>query len=128
MFVVMRYGLITRNLCNMLLKLIYKLLCSNKHFECLVTMVVISQSYVSRAVLLCINRILPFIFSHRMSFNDFIKEFTRLEICMLSPDSAGDVDRKRWEANVQQGSWQKAVSAGGCRNFPDSFYINPQYK
>ena len=63
-----------------------------------------------------------------MSFDDFKKEFTRLEICMLSPDSAGDVDRKRWEASAQQGSWQKSVSAGGCRNFPDSFYINPQYK
>lgn len=63
-----------------------------------------------------------------MSFEDFSKEFTRLEICMLSPDSAGDVDRKRWEAAIHQGSWQKAVSAGGCRNFPDTFYLNPQYK
>ena len=65
---------------------------------------------------------------YRMSFDDFKKEFTRLEVCMLSPDSAGDVDRKRWEASAQQGSWQKSVSAGGCRNFPDTFYINPQYK
>ena len=64
----------------------------------------------------------------RMAFEDFKTEFTRLEICMLSPDSAGDVDRKRWEANVYQGSWQKSVSAGGCRNFPDTFYVNPQFK
>ncbi|XP_065056554.1 calpain-9-like isoform X1 [Rhopilema esculentum] len=63
-----------------------------------------------------------------MAYNDFTSEFTRLEVCMLSPDSAGDVDRKTWEANVYQGSWQKGVSAGGCRNFPDSFHANPQFK
>eukprot|EP00794_Sanderia_malayensis_P020617 gene20617-22652_t len=63
-----------------------------------------------------------------MSYTDFTKQYTRLEVCMLSPDSAGDVDRKRWEAQINQGSWQKSVSAGGCRNFPDSFHLNPQYK
>ena len=67
-------------------------------------------------------------FVNRMSFEDFSKEFTRLEVCMLSPDSAGDVDRKTWAMNLHQGSWQKKVSAGGCRNFPDSFALNPQYK
>ena len=26
------------------------------------------------------------------------------------------------------GTWQKNCSAGGCRNFPDSFHLNPQYR
>jgi len=46
---------------------------------------------------------------------------------MLSPDSAGDSDKKRWEMQVNQGTWQSHVSAGGCRNFPDTFFCNPQY-
>jgi len=62
-----------------------------------------------------------------MSFTDFCSNFTKIEVCMLSPDSAGDSDRKRWEMNINLGSWQSHVSAGGCRNFPDSFYTNPQY-
>lgn len=62
-----------------------------------------------------------------MSFADFSKNYTRVEVCMLSPDSAGESDRKRWEMQINQGSWQSHVSAGGCRNFPDSFHLNPQY-
>lgn len=46
---------------------------------------------------------------------------------MLSPDSAGESDKKRWEMQINQGTWQNHVSAGGCRNFPDSFHLNPQY-
>ncbi|XP_064628930.1 calpain-B-like [Lineus longissimus] len=63
-----------------------------------------------------------------MSFDDFTKNFTTVEVCMLSPDSAGEESKKRWEMQINQGSWQKHVSAGGCRNFPDSFFLNPQYR
>jgi len=62
-----------------------------------------------------------------MSFSDFCSQYTKIEVCMLSPDSAGDSDKKCWEMQINQGTWQTHVSAGGCRNFPDSFYINPQY-
>lgn len=63
-----------------------------------------------------------------MGFSDFCANFTRVEVCMLSPDSAGDSDRKSWEMQINLGSWQQHVSAGGCRNFPDTFYLNPQYR
>lgn len=63
-----------------------------------------------------------------MSFSDFVANYTRVEVCLLSPDSAGDSDRKRWEMEINQGTWQAHVSAGGCRNFPDSFHSNPQYR
>jgi len=62
-----------------------------------------------------------------MSFADFSANFTKLEVCMLSPDSAGDSDKKSWEMQINQGTWQNHVSAGGCRNFPDTFHTNPQY-
>jgi len=62
-----------------------------------------------------------------MSFEDFSTNFTKVEICMLSPDSSGDSDKKTWAMQINQGSWQNYVSAGGCRNFPDTFHTNPQY-
>lgn len=62
-----------------------------------------------------------------MSFDDFLANYTKVEVCMLSPDSAGDSDKKRWEMQINQGTWQGHVSAGGCRNFPDTFFSNPQY-
>ena len=64
----------------------------------------------------------------RMSYDDFKKYFTKVEICMLSPDSAQDSGKKSWAMEINLGSWQKHVSAGGCRNFIDSFALNPQYR
>jgi len=63
-----------------------------------------------------------------MSNDDYTKNFTKLEICMLSPDSAGDSTAKKWAMEIHQGSWQSHVTAGGCRNFPDTFHLNPQYR
>lgn len=63
-----------------------------------------------------------------MAFRDFCEQFSTLEICMLSPDSAVDSrsNKKRWQMQKYNGAWQKGVSAGGCRNYPDSFHYNPQ--
>jgi len=63
-----------------------------------------------------------------MTFADFCANFSKVEVCMLSPDSAGDSEKKRWEMQINQGTWQAHVSAGGCRNFPDTFHLNPQYR
>jgi len=65
-----------------------------------------------------------------MCFSDFKENFSRVDVCMLSPDAPGDHDErhKHWESVINLGSWQKHVSAGGCRNFPDSFWLNPQYR
>lgn len=63
-----------------------------------------------------------------MSYDDFKKYFTKVEVCMLSPDSATDPGKKSWAMEINLGSWQKHVSAGGCRNFIDSFANNPQYR
>jgi calpain len=57
-----------------------------------------------------------------MSFKDFMKNFMRLEICNLNPDSLDEDDtdpgdKKKWEMSVYEGAWVKGSTAGGCRNY-----------
>ncbi|XP_014259622.1 calpain-A isoform X3 [Cimex lectularius] len=62
-----------------------------------------------------------------MSFKDFMKYFSRLEICNLNPDSLIHDNKKKWEMSVFEGEWVRGVTAGGCRNFLETFWHNPQY-
>ena len=54
-----------------------------------------------------------------------------MEICNLSPDSLSEEQetgqKKKWNMNVFEGEWVAGTSAGGCRNYLDSFHRNPQY-
>ncbi|XP_078397896.1 calpain-9 isoform X1 [Cetorhinus maximus] len=63
-----------------------------------------------------------------MAFDDFKKHFDKVEVCNLTPDSLGEDAFHKWEVTVFEGSWTKGCTAGGCRNFQDTFWINPQYK
>jgi len=66
-----------------------------------------------------------------MSFQDFTDNFQKLEICNLGPDSLdeGDLaDKKRWECHKTHAGWVKRVSAGGCRNYLETFWTNPQFR
>eukprot|EP00794_Sanderia_malayensis_P020343 gene20343-22346_t len=63
-----------------------------------------------------------------ITVEDFVANFTKLEICMLSPDNCGHVDGHQWQMLIHEGEWQPFVSAGGCRNYPDSFHTNPQFR
>ncbi|XP_075679746.1 calpain-9-like isoform X1 [Dermatophagoides pteronyssinus] len=62
-----------------------------------------------------------------MSFADFQKNFTNIEITNLTPDSLDDDSKKAWQVNYFEGQWIPGVSAGGCRNHLNTFYLNPQY-
>ncbi|CAB3247107.1 unnamed protein product [Arctia plantaginis] len=67
-----------------------------------------------------------------MSYQDFIRHFSRVEICNLNPDSLDPEEcpegcTKKWEMSVFEGEWVRGVTAGGCRNFLDTFWHNPQY-
>lgn len=53
-----------------------------------------------------------------MSYRDFIKYFSRVEICNLSPETMEDVSPdKKWVTNMFEGEWVRGITAGGCRNF-----------
>lgn len=67
-----------------------------------------------------------------MSFKDFVNHFSRVEICNLNPDSLDPEEcpegcTKKWEMSVFEGEWVRGVTAGGCRNYLDTFWRNPQY-
>ncbi|XP_050080168.1 calpain-A-like isoform X1 [Anopheles maculipalpis] len=66
-----------------------------------------------------------------MSYRDFTRYFDRMEICNLSPDSLSDDELTRgkicWEMSMFEGEWAPGSTAGGCRNYLDTFWHNPQY-
>ncbi|KAI4880536.1 hypothetical protein NFI96_018567, partial [Prochilodus magdalenae] len=63
-----------------------------------------------------------------MGFEEFQKTFTKLEICNLTPDALQDDEMMKWDVSVNEGRWVRGCSAGGCRNYPDTYWTNPQYR
>jgi len=66
-----------------------------------------------------------------MSYKDFTRYWDQVEICNLSPDSLTGDDggpNFKWEVASFTGSWIAGQTAGGCRNFIDSFASNPQFR
>uniref|UniRef100_A0A8C4DRZ7 Calpain 11 n=1 Tax=Dicentrarchus labrax TaxID=13489 RepID=A0A8C4DRZ7_DICLA len=63
-----------------------------------------------------------------MSFSEFKRQFSRLEICNLSPDALSEESLSHWNTMKFYGAWRRGSTAGGCRNNPNTFWINPQYK
>ncbi|VTJ66451.1 Hypothetical predicted protein [Marmota monax] len=63
-----------------------------------------------------------------MSFSDFLKQFSRLEICNLSPDSLSSDEVHKWNLMLFNGRWTRGSTAGGCQNYPATYWTNPQFK
>ncbi|KAG9350232.1 hypothetical protein JZ751_026586 [Albula glossodonta] len=63
-----------------------------------------------------------------MEFEDFKKNYDKIEICNLTPDSLMDNTTRKWAVRMFEGSWIRGSTAGGCRNFIDTFWTNPQFK
>ncbi|CAF93330.1 unnamed protein product [Tetraodon nigroviridis] len=53
-----------------------------------------------------------------MSFNDFCRHYSRIEVCTLTPDTILDDSVKHWSVSKFDGTWRRGSTAGGCRNHP----------
>ncbi|XP_061627027.1 calpain-2 catalytic subunit-like [Phyllopteryx taeniolatus] len=62
-----------------------------------------------------------------MSYRDFLRHYSRVEVCTLTPDTILDDSVKHWSFNKFDGSWRRGSTAGGCRNHPYTFWMNPQF-
>ncbi|XP_055597690.1 calpain-B-like [Uranotaenia lowii] len=64
-----------------------------------------------------------------MSFQDFLRFFDRVEICNLSPDPLDDPEasQRGWKVSTIDGEWVNQSTAGGCIDYLDTFWTNPQY-
>uniref|UniRef100_H3CLD3 Calpain 9 n=1 Tax=Tetraodon nigroviridis TaxID=99883 RepID=H3CLD3_TETNG len=63
-----------------------------------------------------------------MEFEDFKANYDRVEICNMTPDALTESTKRHWEVNLFEGSWIRGSTAGGCRNYIDTFWTNPQFK
>ncbi|XP_039594949.1 calpain-1 catalytic subunit-like [Polypterus senegalus] len=63
-----------------------------------------------------------------MAFKEFLTQYSRLEICNLTPDALTEDALSYWNTIKFDGGWRRGSTAGGCRNNPNTFWINPQYK
>ncbi|XP_036091315.1 calpain-8 isoform X2 [Rousettus aegyptiacus] len=55
-----------------------------------------------------------------MSFSDFLRQFSRLEICSLSPDSLSSEEVQKWSLVLFNGRRTRGGLAGGGQNHPGS--------
>ncbi|TKR77528.1 hypothetical protein L596_018482 [Steinernema carpocapsae] len=71
-----------------------------------------------------------------MSFDDFMRNFEKMEICNLGPDVMDEVAEMTgvraaqytWATNTHDSAWIRNETAGGCRNYLRSFANNPQFR
>lgn len=67
-----------------------------------------------------------------MSFQDFLLNFDSLEVCNLITSyifhEDSDIEEsKNWFLKMIEGAWIKNVTAGGCRNYHETFHLNPKF-
>lgn len=60
----------------------------------------------------------------RMSFSDFQRQYSTLEICNLTPDALTDSKYKKWALSEFEESWRRGSTAGGCRNYLGIITLN----
>ncbi|XP_059209735.1 calpain-1 catalytic subunit-like [Centropristis striata] len=63
-----------------------------------------------------------------MTLGDFCNFYSDLDICCLCPDFLDGSTSCHWKTSFYEGRWVAGTTAGGCMNFHDSFWTNPQYR
>ncbi|XP_068088941.1 calpain-8-like [Hyperolius riggenbachi] len=63
-----------------------------------------------------------------MAFSDFITNYTQLDICNLTPNTLTGNEQYQWNVSLYNGSWVRGSTAGGCQNYPETFWTNPQFR
>lgn len=65
--------------------------------------------------------------NYRISYSDFVKTFTHLEVVHLDAETSRDEpslhSKHTWQMKLYQGSWRRGVTAGGCRNNEGSYAV-----
>lgn len=65
-----------------------------------------------------------------MSFEDFVRYFSALNICHLAPDGYIDWEKygasgmKKWDLSIFDGEWVRGTTAGGCDKFQGTIILN----
>ncbi|KAM9493947.1 calpain-2 catalytic subunit-like [Clarias gariepinus] len=62
-----------------------------------------------------------------MAFSEFQRQYSRVEICTLTPDAINSDQVKPWSVTNFTGTWRRGSTAGGCRNNAQTFWMNPQF-
>ncbi|KAM3930152.1 calpain-8-like [Leptodactylus fuscus] len=63
-----------------------------------------------------------------MAYTDWVHEYSRLDICNLTPNTLTSKDQHKWNITLFNGSWIRGSTAGGCQNYPATFWTNPQFR
>lgn len=63
-------------------------------------------------------------------YQHWLRLFTHLEMVHLDSDTARDEPslqgKTPWLLRLYHGQWRRGVTAGGCRNYSETFHLNPQ--
>uniref|UniRef100_A0A674DQA5 Calpain 8 n=1 Tax=Salmo trutta TaxID=8032 RepID=A0A674DQA5_SALTR len=62
-----------------------------------------------------------------MAYSDFLRQYSKLEICNLTPDTLVSDEVGHWNHYQFEGMWRVGSTAGGCRNNAATFCSNPQF-
>lgn len=61
-----------------------------------------------------------------MTFEDFNKNFTNLEICHINNEKLSQFKGK-WNVADHNGSWQIGLTSGGCNPKGETYFRNPKF-
>ena len=62
-----------------------------------------------------------------MEFHEYLEIFDTTTVCRIINTNVS-ITRKKWYLKELRGKWVPGKNAGGCSNFKDTFFSNPQFQ